>query len=73
MNPFIESFERYIKNNPGDKRPKFTNEQINWICFAIGEWYLYWKNCICNYEDKTHNLGFAKEQLKMIICGDMEK
>jgi hypothetical protein len=53
-----------------EERPKFTNEQIDWICYAIGEWYLAWKHSIANYEDRTHRLGFAKEQLKTLICGD---
>lgn len=36
----------------------------------IGEWYLLWKNKIGNFEDKTHSLGYAKEQFKSLICDD---
>lgn len=50
----------------------FTPEQIDHICYQIGEWYLKWRHCLANYEDKTHRLGFAKEQLKIMICGDEE-
>ncbi len=42
-----------------------TTSQIDHICYQIGEWYLNWKE-----QFKTpHNLGFAKEQLKEMICG----
>lgn len=51
-------------------RPDFTNEQIDWICYQIGDWYLKNKNTICDYEQKTNNLGRAKEILKIMICGD---
>jgi hypothetical protein len=51
-------------------KPKFTQEQKDWICYQIGDWYLHWKNGIVNYEDKTHRLGYAKEQLKSILCDD---
>lgn len=47
-----------------------TNEQKDEICYLIGEWYLAWKHTLINFEDRTHRLGFAKEQLKSLICGD---
>ena len=47
----------------------FTPEQIDFICWQIGEWYLTWKGCIAN-KDGTHRLGFAKEQLKTMIIGN---
>lgn len=50
------------------KPPTFTNEQMNFICYMIGEWYLLWKNKLVDYNEKTHRLGFAKEQLKEMIC-----
>lgn len=50
--------------------PEFTSKQIDHICYQIGEWYLMWKDRIANYEDKTHSLGYAKGQLKTMICGD---
>jgi hypothetical protein len=50
---------------------QFTNEQVDHICYQIGEWYFKWKNnLIESYEDKTHNLGRAKEDLKIMIFGD---
>lgn len=51
---------------------KFTNEQINWICYQIGEWYLDWKNniVVSNTNGTQHRLGYAKDELKNMICGD---
>lgn len=51
-------------------KAKFTNDQIDFICYCIGEWYLMWKDKLVDYDDKTHRLGYAKEQLKLMICGD---
>jgi len=45
-----------------------TKDQEHEICFIIGEWYLKWRHCIADYESKTHNLGYAKEKLKEMIC-----
>ena len=50
--------------------PNFTQEQKDWICYQIGEWYIEWKQKLVNYEDRTHRLGVAKELLKSKICGD---
>jgi hypothetical protein len=51
------------------KEIKFTPEQIDFICWQIGEWYLNWKKCMT--PDRTpHKLGLAKEQLKTMICGN---
>jgi hypothetical protein len=47
------------------KKPFFTREQEDWICYQIGEWYLEWKNCIAKGE---HQLGYAKEKLKLRLC-----
>lgn len=47
---------------------KFTDEQEDYICYMIGEWYLQWKSNICS-NDGTHRLGYAKEQLKCLILG----
>jgi hypothetical protein len=46
-----------------------TREQQDEICEIIGDWYLDWKNGLINWHDKTHRLGYAKEQLKERICG----
>ncbi len=52
------------------KMRKFTKQQVDFICYEIGEWYLQWKNRLVDYETRTHRLGFAKEELKTIICGE---
>lgn len=49
---------------------KFTKQQVEFICYQIGEWYVQWKNQLVDYETKTHRLGYAKEDLKTIICGE---
>ncbi|MGL5716241.1 MAG: hypothetical protein ACRCX2_24700 [Paraclostridium sp.] len=49
---------------------KFTKQQVDFICYQIGEWYVQWKNQLVNYENRTHRLGYAKEDLKTIICGE---
>jgi hypothetical protein len=45
-------------------RPTFTNEQIDWICYQIGDWYLLIKPLL----EGQHNLGYMKEVLKDMIC-----
>ena len=45
---------------------RFTTQQIDHICYQIGEWYLKMKPLL----EGTHNLGFMKEELKTMICGD---
>ena len=53
------------------EQESFTPEQIDFICSQIGEWYLEWKHrIICDLEQGTHRLGYAKEQLKTLICGE---
>lgn len=59
-------YERLIKN-----QESFTPEQIDFICYQIGDWYLEWKDrIIVDLKEGTHRLGYAKEQLKTIICGE---
>jgi len=59
-------YQRLIKN-----QESLTNEQIDFICYQIGEWYLEWKHrIICDLDQGTHRLGYAKERLKTMICGD---
>lgn len=49
----------------------FTPEQIDHICYMIGDWYIEWKDrIVMDINQGTHRLGFAKEQLKSLICGD---
>lgn len=49
----------------------FTPEQINFICWQIGDWYIAWeKKMWVDGKPNQHWLGLAKEQLKTMICGD---
>lgn len=52
---------------------KFTKQQVDYICYQIGEWYLEWKNQLVDYDNKQHRLGYAKELLKEKICGEEYK
>ncbi len=48
----------------------FTEEQKNFICNQIGDWYIEWKNKMWHEcKPNQHYLGIAKEQLKNMICG----
>ncbi len=49
-----------------EMQKSFTPEQIDHICYQIGEWYLGVKELL----EGQHNLGYMKEKLKMMICGD---
>ncbi len=53
-----------------NKMSPFTYRQQDHICFQIGEWYLNWRDVLMNWDERTHRLGFAKEELKQMICGD---
>lgn len=44
----------------------FTHEQIDYICCQIGDWYLMMKPLL----EGSHNLGYMKEKLKTMICGE---
>jgi hypothetical protein len=46
--------------------PRFTSKQIDHICYQIGDWYLMMKPLL----EGQHNLGYMKEKLKSMICGD---
>ena len=49
----------------------FTTQQIDHICYQIGEWYIQWERKMwVNDKPNQHWLGFAKEELKTMICGD---
>jgi hypothetical protein len=49
----------------------FTTQQIDHICYQIGEWYLQWERKMwVDGKPNQHWLGVAKEQLKTLICGD---
>ncbi len=44
----------------------FTAEQIDHICYQIGDWYFMMKPLL----EANHNLGYMKERLKNMICGE---
>jgi len=44
----------------------FTSTQKDHICYQIGDWYLMMKSLI----EMQHNLGYMKEKLKTMICGE---
>jgi len=48
----------------------FTYEQIDFICATIGDWYWKWKHQMATGEGTQHRLGYAKEELKHMLCGD---
>jgi len=45
---------------------RFTDLQIDHICYQIGDWYLMMKPLL----EGQHNLGYMKEKLKTMICGE---
>lgn len=51
-----------------NKKLNLSFEQEEALCCLIDDWYLHWKNGIADYDTKTHRLGFAKEQLKALVC-----
>lgn len=53
-------------------KPDFTKEQKDFICHHIDEWYLYWKEKLVDYDNKTHRLGYAKEGLKILLLESIE-
>ena len=63
---YSKRYERLVKN-----QESFTPEQQDFICYQIGEWYMEWKDrIVVDLKEGTHRLGFAKEQLKTLICGE---
>lgn len=44
----------------------FTAKQTDKICYQIGDWYCMMKPLL----EGQHNLGYMKEKLKEMICGD---
>ena len=57
----VESYNRIKKI-----KKSFTHTQIDHICYQIGEWYLMMKPLL----EGQHNLGYMKEKLKTMICGE---
>ena len=60
-----ELMEESIEENK-EKSPKFSQEQVDYVCYIIGEWYLIWKSDLMPSGD-IHHLGFAKEGLKKML------
>ena len=61
--------EWYERNKAMQK--SFTPEQIDFICYEIGDWYIEWQDKMwVDGKPNQHWLGTAKEQLKTMICGD---
>ncbi len=61
-----ESYERYVTI-----QKSFTHEQIDFICYQIGDWYCEWEGKMwVDGKPNQHWLGRAKEQLKLMICGE---
>lgn len=56
--------EWYVRKRQIQKT--FTQEQIDHICYQIGDWYLMMKPLLKG----QHNLGYMKEKLKIMICGE---
>lgn len=50
---------------------RLTVQQIDHICYQIGEWYIQWERKMRVDGKPNQNwLGFAKEEIKQMICGD---
>jgi hypothetical protein len=47
---------------------KFTKQQVDFICYQIGDWYMQWRDQLVDYKTRTHRLGAAKEALKERFC-----
>lgn len=63
---YQERYDRLIKN-----QESFTREQVDFICWQIVDWYLEWKDrLLVDLQKGEHRLGFAKEKLKNMICGE---
>jgi hypothetical protein len=69
----METLEEISFQMGGKRDPVFTREQSDHICYQIGEWYLNWRDNLMNWEQRTHRLGYAKEELKMMICGNKDE
>lgn len=51
--------------------PQLTERQSAHIAAQIDNWYFYWKDKLW-ISPVEHRLGFAKEQLKGLLCPDTE-
>jgi|SRR5690606_6273325 len=63
-NKVCAMINNYCEQNPN--KPNFTQDQKNFICYKIGDWYLMMKPLL----EGQHNLGYMKEKLKIMVCDD---
>lgn len=56
--------DNYCEPNPN--KPNFTQDQKNFICYQIGDWYMMMKPLL----EGQHNLGYMKEKLKIMVCDE---
>ena len=67
----VEPVQHLINDWNEALEQSFTGEQIDHICYMIGEWYIEWKDKMwVDGKPNQHRLGIAKEKLKTMICGD---
>lgn len=65
MQSVLSECQSNIEYQVGRMAP-FTNRQTDHICYQIGDWYLMMKPLL----EGQHNLGYMKEKLKTMICGE---
>lgn len=65
MQSVLSEYQSNIEYQNGKMAP-FTSRQLDHICYQIGDWYLMMKPLL----EGQHNLGFMKEKLKTMICGE---
>lgn len=66
---FPDLKRRYERHNKIQE--SFSPEQIDFICYQIGDWYIQWEGKMwIDGQTNQHWLGRAKEELKTMICGD---
>ena len=51
----------------------FTSQQKEEICSRIGIWYEKWKPIMIDWKNRTHMFGYAREELKEMLCDQDER
>lgn len=62
----MDELDNRLRQTLNKEPMKFTYLQIDHICYQIGDWYLMMKELL----NEKHNLGYMKEKLKIMICGE---
>lgn len=62
----MQELDERLRQTLRKEQMKFTYLQIDHICYQIGDWYLMMKPLL----EGAHNLGYMKEKLKTMICGE---